>query len=110
MMRHASVESAVRPNEPGFVLELDGRPVLALAARSLTAAKKLCAAAWFVDELMQLQSGGEPVLRAGAISRIRRVRPDEAIELRAALVREKADGSHEGFVFAFLIPIDLRPN
>jgi hypothetical protein len=46
---------------PSFTLECDGRPILALAAASLLAARRLCGKAWFKQELRNYRSAGLPV-------------------------------------------------
>lgn len=89
---------------------VDGRAVLALSARSLKQAKKLCAESWFAEELAQYQSDGASIWPAGAKRLVRRVRPGESMELQVALAREQVENTYEKFVFAFLVPVDLRAN
>lgn len=60
-MRQLSIAASAEPNGPGFVLEVEGQAVLALAAGNLWQAKKLCAEPWFLDELSQYQSVGAPI-------------------------------------------------
>ncbi len=109
-MRQLLVPVSAEPRAPGYVFEVDGRAVLALAAGNLAKARKLCAEPWFAEELAQFQSDGAPVWPEGAVGRVRRARPEESVELQGALAREKAENTYEDFVFAFLIPVDLRPN
>jgi hypothetical protein len=109
-MRQLSITASTEPNQPGFVLEIDRRAVVALAAGNLRRARELCAESWFLEELAQYQSAGLPIWTPGAACRVRRARPEEAMELQLARVREQAEGTFEKFVFAFLIPVDLRAN
>jgi hypothetical protein len=57
-----------------------------------------------------LSQDGAPLWSAGSVCRVRRARPEEIVELLAAKVREKAEGIYDEFLFAFLIPVDLRAN
>jgi hypothetical protein len=109
-MRHLSTAPSAEPNGLGFVFEVNGRAVLALAASNLRQARKLCAEPWFAEEMAQYQSDSAPVWPAGAAYRVRRARPEESIELQVALAREQAEDTYEKFVFAFLVPVDLRAN
>jgi hypothetical protein len=92
-----------------FVLEIGGRPVLALMSRDIEGAGELCSQAWFVEELASYRSRGEPIWDGTAALRVRRADAREATDLRVALGLERARKEYEGYVFAFLMPIDAMP-
>ncbi len=109
-MHQVFIAPATEPHTPGYVFEVDGRAVLALAAGNLAQAKKLCDEPWFAEELAQYQSDGSPIWPSGAVTRVRAAQPEESVELHVALAREQGENTYDDFVFAFLIPVDLRPN
>ena len=89
-----------------FVVEIGGRPVLALAAGSLAEARQLCSEAWFAEELSAYRSGGSPIWDGSAEIVIRQAAAHEATELEIALSAERARKEYDGFIFAFLVPLD----
>jgi hypothetical protein len=89
-----------------FVLEIDGRPVLALSSSSIERAQAMCSEAWFIEELASDRSGGRPVWNAEAEMRLRLATADEATKLEIARMQERARGEHAGHAFAFLVPLD----
>jgi hypothetical protein len=90
----------------GFVLEIDGRAVLALIGDGIEQAKELCSQAWFREELGCYRSRGNPIWDGEAKLSLRRASLREAAELEAALRSERARGEFEGYVFVFLVPVD----
>ena len=89
-----------------FVLELDGRPVLAFAAETARKALALCEPAWLQAELSHYRSSGRPLWEATSEASIRPATAAEHDELQAARVREIAGHEFDGVVFAFLVPLD----
>jgi hypothetical protein len=90
----------------GFVLEIGGRPVLALAGRDVEHAKALCSQPWFLEDLRTYRSCGNPIWDGGAKFTLRHASAREAAELEVALQGERARGEYEGYVFVFLVPVD----
>src|SRR5580698_4998087 len=72
----------------GFVLEIAGRPVLALAGSGIEQAKELCSQAWFLEELGCCRSGGNPIWDGEAKLSLRRASLRETAELEVALRSE----------------------
>jgi hypothetical protein len=97
-----------RPNatKQGFVLEIGGRPVLALAGHSIEQAHELCSQAWFLEELGSYRTLGNPIWDGEAKFTLRRASVREAAGLEVALQGEQARGEYEGYVFVFLVPVD----
>jgi len=60
-----------------FVLEIDHRPVAALAVRSVREAMEVSREAWFRDELKNLSSDGIPLWNRKTPIKARSARPDE---------------------------------
>jgi hypothetical protein len=92
--------------EKGFVLETAGRALLAFTAIGIEQAKTLCAEAWFADELASYRSGGRPTWDGASELKVRCAGRFEAAEIQTALTGELARREYEGYVFAFLVPID----
>jgi hypothetical protein len=92
-----------------FILEVGSRAVLALSADSIAQARDLCTQHWFMDELGSYRSGGRAVWDGAAELTIRCANPCEAAKLDVALAMECARGEHDGFLFAFLVPLDAIP-
>ena len=109
-MRHISDPANIELKESGFVFEVNGRGLIAFAARSFKHAERMCAESWFWEELAGYYSEGLPILSSDASCRVRRARPKESVELQSALARELAERTYEKFVFAFLFPLDPRAN
>jgi len=91
------------------VLEIGGRPVLALMSHDIERARELCSQVWFVEELVSYRSCGNPIWDGAEALRIRHADTREAADLRVALSVERARREYEGYVFAFLVPIDAMP-
>ena len=89
-----------------FVLEIGGRAVLAFSADSICQAADFCAQEWFTAELGAYRSCGRPILDGTSELTIRRATVDEAARLEVALEIECARGEYDGFIFAFLVPVD----
>jgi hypothetical protein len=90
----------------GFVLEADGRAILAFYAKDLEHARDLCSQPWFTEELATFQSCGRPLWAGDRRLRLRRTGIAEDAELQIALTAEIARGEYEGTIFAFFVPID----
>jgi hypothetical protein len=89
-----------------FVLEIGGRPVLALVGSGIEQAKELCSQAWFLEELGCYRSRGNPIWDGEAKLSLRHASLREAAELEVALRSERARGEFEGYVFVFLVSVD----
>jgi hypothetical protein len=89
-----------------FVLESSGRAVLALLADGLEQARELCSQHWFMDELASYRSCGHPIWDGATGLRIRSAKPCEAAEVQIALATERCRKEYDGYVFAFLVPVD----
>jgi len=92
-----------------FVLEINGRPVLAFNSRSIERAKLLFSESWLLEELGSYRSCGVPVWDGEAELSVRHADAREAMELEVALRGEQARREYEGHVFAFLVPLDPAP-
>jgi hypothetical protein len=90
----------------GFVLEADGRAILAFYADDLEHARDLCTRPWFAEELATFRSDGRPLWDKNRRLSLRRVGVAEDAELQIALTAEIARGEYEGTIFAFFVPID----
>ena len=90
----------------GFVLEADGRAILAFYAEDLEQARDLCSQPWFTEELAAFRSSGRPIWDSNRRLSLRRVGIAEDAELQVALTAEIARGQYEGTIFAFFVPID----
>lgn len=90
-----------------FVLERDGQPILALLAASLGAARKLCASAWFKEDLATIyRSGGRSLWDGQASLAVRPSTPSEHAEVLVAEAADRMRQEDTKFVFVFLVPID----
>jgi hypothetical protein len=92
--------------EKGFVVETDGRALLAFRAGGIEQARNLCGEEWFAEELASYRSGGRPVWDGSSELRVRRATTAEAAEIQIALTAELVRKEYEGYVFAFLVPVD----
>jgi hypothetical protein len=93
-------------SEKGFILEIGGRAVLAFRAANIEEARWLCAQDWFTEEIASYCSRGIPIWDGTADFTVRRANASEAAEIQIALTTELARKEYEGYVFAFLVPID----
>jgi hypothetical protein len=92
-----------------FVMEAGGRAVLAFSADSIRQATDFCAQEWFTAELGAYRSNGQPIWDGASELKIRGANAGEAAKLEAALETERARGEHNGYIFAFLVPVDALP-
>jgi hypothetical protein len=92
-----------------FVLEVGGRAVLAFFADDIEHAQTFCSQDWFWDELATYRSSGCPILDSTSDLRIRHAKPCEVAELQIALGLERFRKEYDGYVFAFLVPVDADP-
>jgi hypothetical protein len=89
-----------------FVLETGGRAVLAFLAGGLEQARDLIAQDWFTDELAAYRSSGQPIWDGNTELRIRCADASEAAEVQIALAAERCRKEYDGYIFAFLVPVD----
>jgi hypothetical protein len=89
-----------------FVLETRGRAVLAFLADGLEQARDLCSQHWFMDELASYRSCGQPIWDGATDLQVRCANPCEAAEVQVALATERCRKEYDGYVFAFLVPVD----
>jgi hypothetical protein len=94
--------------EKGFVLETDGRALLAFMAGGVEQAKRLCSEDWFVEELASYRCSGHPIWDGATELKIRRANVGEAAEIQIALTGELARKEYEGYVFVFFVPVDAE--
>ncbi|WP_213742174.1 hypothetical protein [Bradyrhizobium sp. dw_411] len=92
--------------QQAFVLEVGGRAVLALFAGDIEHARTFCSQDWFWGELATYRSGGRPIWDSTSDLRIRHAKPCEVTELHIALELEQFRREYDGYVFAFLVPVD----
>jgi hypothetical protein len=95
--------------EKGFVLETNGRAVLAFMAGGIEQAKNLCSEHWFTEELACYRSSGQPIWDGSAELKVRRANVSEAAEIQIALTGELARKEYGGYLFVFLVPVDPEP-
>jgi hypothetical protein len=91
-----------------FVLESRGRAVLAFLAEDVEKARDLCSQEWFLEELFLYRSYGERIWDGTNNLCIRGANPSEAAEIQIALVIERYRKECDGYVFAFLVPLDAN--
>lgn len=89
-----------------FVLEVGGRAVLALFADDIEHARTFCSRGWFWVELATYRSHGCPIWDSASELKIRHAKPFEVAELHLALGLERFRKDYDGYVFAFLVPVD----
>jgi hypothetical protein len=89
-----------------FVLEVGGRAVLALFADDTEHARTFCSQDWFWDELATYRSSGCLIWDSTSDLSIRHAEPCEVTELHIALGLEEFRKEYDGYVFAFLVPVD----
>ena len=92
-----------------FVLEIGGRPVLALVCGNIKQARALCSEAWFVEELASYRTCGKPIWDGEAELFVRRADAREAMELEIAIRVEQMRKEYEGYAFTFFVPVDAIP-
>ena len=80
--------------------------MLALMSSDIEQARKLCSEDWFFEELASYRSCGLPIWDGVAELCVRRANAREKAELEAAYRAEQCRREYEGYVFAFLVPID----
>ena len=88
------------------MLEIEGRAVLALMSSNVDQARKLCSEDWLLEELASYRSCGLPIWDGMAELSVRPAGTREAARLEAAYRIEQCRKEYEGYVFAFLIPVD----
>lgn len=93
-----------------FTLEINQRPVLVLAAPSLSSAVRRISEDWFVEELGRMRSVGCSILRPRDRRQIRPANPEEVARLKLERSLDQVRGEDTKYAFAFLIPVDKDPN
>lgn len=86
-----------------FVLEIDGRSILAFGAKSLREAQQLTKESWLKEDLGKLASDGVPVWQG---SEKMSVRQAMANEMSLFWQTDKAADDSEDLTLAYLIEID----
>jgi hypothetical protein len=95
-----------RRRKQEFVLEANGKPLVAMLVSSSRFARDLCRQNWFTSELSSYRSGGVSLLDGKTELSVRRATASESAELQVALARELSDYEHDDLVFCFLVPLD----
>ena len=88
-----------------FVIEADGRPLVAFEAFSRREADELRKEQWFQDELLTLRSNNEVIWNGIAPLAARNAKPNEIATFqnaKAATNRRDVDG----IFLAYLVPLD----
>ncbi|MFT4117870.1 hypothetical protein [Bradyrhizobium sp.] len=102
--------SLARRERLSFALECAGRPILAFAAISISAAKKLCEEDWFLNELCRFQSNGSPLWDGKQALMVRAATAPEHAEV---LVEHNDQFMHDEdtkYTFSFLVCVDPEKN
>jgi hypothetical protein len=92
-----------------YVLEVGGHAVLVFPADDARQAADFCAQDWFTSELGVYNSGGQPIWDGKRELAIRCADLSEAAKLDIALGTELVRGEYDGYIFAFLVPVDATP-
>ena len=87
------------------MLEIGGQPVLALVSGNIEQATALCSEAWLLEELASYRTCGKPIWDGKAELVVRYADARETMELDTIRL-ERARKEYEGYVFAFLVPVD----
>jgi hypothetical protein len=98
-----------RTVKSAFVLEIGGRAVLVFPAGGPRQATEFCEQDWFAAELRTYRSRGQPIWDGTTTPTIRRADAREAAKLDMALESELLRGEYDGYIFAFLVPVDTPP-
>ena len=91
------------PYQRAFVLEIDGRAIVAFHAQKVQDARNMCREEWLRDDINALTSNGAPILTAKSKLRTRVATNDESAILEAAA---KVQEDSEEMVLAYLVDID----
>jgi hypothetical protein len=99
-----NLDSKDLATERVFVLAIDGAPVLAFQARSMSEAQQLGREVWLLEDLKHLTSARVPLWDGKAPIRTRSARPDEAARYHGGL--EQAQESDDDLPLVFLVEVD----
>jgi hypothetical protein len=89
-------ERAAKKSIPGI------RP----GGRRASCARAFCSQDWFWDELASYRSRGCPIWDSTSELKFHHAKPCEAAELQIAVELERFRKEYDGYVFAFLVPVD----
>ena len=92
-----------------FVLEIDHRPIAALAVRSVREAIEVSRETWFRDELKGLSCGGVPLWDKKMPIKARSARPDEIRAYAEAAPDPSADLDEIQIVYLVKLDRPARP-
>ena len=87
-----------------FVLVIDGAPILAFQARSMSEAQQLGREVWLLEDLKRLTSARIPLWDGKAPIRTRSARPDEAARYQRGEL--DARQSDDDLPLVFLVELD----
>ena len=90
-----------------YVIEMNGKALVAFEAVLGTEANELLKEEWFRDELLLLRSGTKQVWDGASVLKARLANDAEIAEFRSSASRAKGE-ELDGLFLAYLIPID-RP-
>jgi hypothetical protein len=93
-----------------FVLEINGKSILAFDATSLRSARSRIREPWFIEELARVRSNGRPIFGPNDHCHLRAASPTEIAAVTLGRGLDEARGEDTKYAFAFLIPIDVEPN
>ena len=88
-----------------FVIEADGRALVAFEAFSRREADELRKEQWFRDELLTLRSNNEAIWNGTVPLAARNAEPNEITEFQNAKAAAKTRDA-DGIFLAFLVPLD----
>lgn len=97
---------AVAPPQTVFVLEIDGRPILAFRAATFRQAKELGKEDWLQDDLKRMMIGHRPLWDGKSPIRMRRAKPAEELYY----VDAKAENASEDLSLVYLVKCDDERN
>jgi hypothetical protein len=86
-----------------FVIEIDGKPTLAVQAKRHREVESFCEQDWLRADLLALTSNGRPLYDAGASLKVRLARSKEVAVYRQAT---EAGTSSDDFNVVYLVDVD----
>jgi hypothetical protein len=89
-----------------FVLEIDGKAIVAFRSADQPEAMRMCCESWFIEELGSYRTNGKPLCGRESRLIVRPANRAEVLELQLAKRSQIIRGEYDGVVFAFLISID----
>jgi hypothetical protein len=97
---------AVPEKQKAFVLEIDGKAIVAFRSADKREAMHMCCESWFIEELGSYRTNGKPLCGQQSRLIVRPASRAETLELQLAKRSQIIRGEYDGLVFAFLISID----